>query len=223
LIKRSSFVTQPGDLSCPGGMIHPLIDRLLRRLLIHSPLPVIRGRVRAYALNRGPNSFRITTLFLATALREAWEEIGLSPWHVRYLGPLPTYSLVRFRRTIFPLVAILDGAGPPRLNREVEKIVEIPLAAFFQEERIGCFTFSVPDANGSDVSVPMRYPCLIHRNPDGSQEVLWGATFHIITRLLAIVMDYQLPDWQNGPVIERKLRADYHVEHSRSKPRRFFS
>src|SRR5512140_1217092 len=34
LIKRSSLVSQPGDLSCPGGMIHPLIDRLLR------PLPI---------------------------------------------------------------------------------------------------------------------------------------------------------------------------------------
>ena len=216
LIKRSSLVTQPGDLSCPGGMIHPLIDRLLRPLLIHGPFPIVRGRARSYALNRGPVSFRITTLFLANALRETWEEIGLPPWRVRYLGPLPTYSLIRFRRTIFPLAGFVANAGPPRPNREVEKIVEIPLAAFFQEEQIGCYILSVPDPNEAGASVPIRYPCLIHRNPDGGEDILWGATFHILTRFLAIVMDYQLPDWINGPVIRRTLRPDYLVERSRS-------
>ena len=212
LIKRSSFVTQPGDLSCPGGMIHPVIDRLLRPLLIHAPLPTVRNRARAYALNRGQHSFRITTLFLANALREAWEEIGLPPWRVRYLGPLPTYSLTRFRRTIFPLAGYVETAGPPRPNREVEKIVEIPLSAFFEEGRIGCYMLSVPDPGDPGVSIPMRYPCLIHRNPDGEEEILWGATFHIATRFLAIVMDYQLPDWINGPVVRRTLRPDYRVE-----------
>jgi 8-oxo-dGTP pyrophosphatase MutT (NUDIX family) len=214
LIKRSSFVTQPGDLSCPGGMIHPVIDRLLRPLLIHAPLPIIRGQARACALKRGPQSFRLTTLFLANALREAWEEIGLPPWRVRYLGPLPTYSLTRFRRTIFPLVGYVQTAEPPRPNREVEKIVEIPVSSFFEEGHIGCYMLSVPDPNEAGVLIPMRHPCLIHRNPDGGEEILWGATFHIATRFLAIVMDYQLPDWINGPVVRRTLRPDYRVERS---------
>ena len=216
LIKRSALVSQPGDLSCPGGMIHPVIDRLLRPLLIHAPLPIVRGRARSYALNRGPNSFRVTTLFLANALRETWEEIGLSPWRVRYLGPLPTYSLVRFRRTIFPLVGFVEKAGMPHPNREVEKVVEIPLATFFKEGHIGCYTLSIPDASEAGISVPIRYPCLIHHNPDGAEDVLWGATFHILTRFLAIVMDYQLPDWTEGPVVERTLRPDYRVERSPS-------
>jgi hypothetical protein len=209
LIKRSSLVSQPGDLSCPGGMIHPVIDRLLRPLLLHGPFPIIRGPARAYALNRGSKSFRITTLFLANALRETWEEIRLPPCRVRYLGPLPTHSLVRFRRTIFPLAGYVENAGSPRPNREVEKIVEIPLAAFYQEERIGCHTLSVPDPSKAGVTTPIRSPCLIHRSTDGAEEILWGATFHILTRFLAIVMDYQLPDWINGPVIQRTLRADY--------------
>jgi hypothetical protein len=209
LIKRSSLVSQPGDLSCPGGMIHPLIDRLLRPLLVHGPFPIIRGPARAYALQQGSKSFRITTLFLANALRETWEEIRLLPCRVRYLGPLPTYSLVRFRRTIFPLAGYVENSGTPRPNREVEKIVEIPLAAFFQKELIGCYTLSVPDPGKAGFSIPIRHPCLIHRSPDGGEEILWGATFHIISRFLAIVMDYQLPDWINGPNIQRTLRADY--------------
>ena len=212
LIKRSSLVTQPGDLSCPGGMIHPIIDCLLRPLLLYAPLPIVRGRTRTYAFSRGPTSLRITTLFLANALRETWEEIGLRPWRVRYLGPLPTYSLTRFRRTIFPLVGYVVNGEPPRPNREVEKIVEIPLSAFFQEGHIGCYLLSVPDPNEAGASIPIRYPCLIHHNPDGEEEILWGATFHIITRFLAIVTDYQLPDWIAGPVVRRTLRPDYHVE-----------
>jgi 8-oxo-dGTP pyrophosphatase MutT (NUDIX family) len=209
LIKRSSLVSQPGDLSCPGGMIHPVIDHLLRPLLTHGPFPIIRGPARAYALQRGSKSFHITTLFLANALRETWEEIRLPPCRVRYLGPLPTYSLARFRRTIFPLAGYVENAGPSRPNREVEKIVEIPLADFFREELIGCYTLSVPNPAEAGVSIPIRHPCLIHRSSDGGEEILWGATFHILFQFLAIVADYQLPDWSEGPVIQRTLRPDY--------------
>jgi 8-oxo-dGTP pyrophosphatase MutT (NUDIX family) len=209
LIKRSSRVSQPGDLSCPGGMIHPIVDRLLRPLLIHGPLTIIRGPARAHALRRGPESFRAVTLFLANALRESWEEIRLSPCRVRFLGPLPTYRLARFRRTIFPLAGFVEKPQPPRPNREVEKIVEIPLAAFFREDLIGCYTLSGPSAAETGHSEPLRYPCLIHRNPAGGEEILWGATFHIIIQFLGIVMDYHLPDWMKGPVIQRTLSAEY--------------
>ncbi|MHB8769780.1 MAG: NUDIX hydrolase [Syntrophales bacterium] len=215
LIKRSSFVTQPGDLSFPGGMVHPRVDRLLSLLVVHGPVPAFRGRGRVQALERGSASFRIIALFLATALRETWEEIGLAPWRVRFLGPLPTYSLTHFRRTIFPLAGFVEHPGSPRLNREVERIVEIPLASFYQEQRIGCLTLSAPDPGSCGGSLPLRYPCLIHRTPEGNEEILWGATFHILTRFLAIVMDYRLPDWITGPVVQRQLRPDYHTERSR--------
>ncbi len=209
LIKRSSRVSQPGDLSCPGGMIHPFMDRLLRPLLLHGPLPIIRGPARAYALRRDRKSLPIITLFLANALRESWEEIRLSPCRVRFLGPLPTYRLTRFQRTIFPLAGFVERPGTPCPNREVEKIVEIPLASFFREELIGCYTLSGPDGAEPGVSGSLRYPCLIHRNLPGEEEILWGATFHIIVQFLGIVMDYQLPDWMKGPVIQRTLSADY--------------
>jgi 8-oxo-dGTP pyrophosphatase MutT (NUDIX family) len=209
LIKRSSRVSQPGDLSCPGGMIHPIMDRLLRPLLLSGPLPVISGSARAHALQRDQKSLPIITLFLANALRESWEEIGLSPWRVRFLGPLPTYRLVRFRRTIFPLAGFVERPQTPRPNREVEKIVEIPIDSFFREELIGCYTLSGPDTAETGLSGSLRYPCLIHRSPAGEEEILWGATFHIIIQFLGIVMDYHLPDWMKGPLIHRTLSAEY--------------
>ena len=209
LIKRSSRVSQPGDLSCPGGMIHPLMDRLLRPLLLYGPLPIIRGPARAYALQQNPKSLPVIALFLANALRESWEEIRLSPCRVRFLGPLPTYRLTRFRRTIFPLAGFVERPGTPHPNREVEKIVEIPLSSFFREELIGCYTLFGSDAAGTGVQGSLHYPCLIHRNPTDGEEILWGATFYIIVQFLGIVMDYHLPDWMKGPVIQRTLSAEY--------------
>jgi 8-oxo-dGTP pyrophosphatase MutT (NUDIX family) len=209
LIKRSSRVSQPGDLSCPGGMIHPIIDRLLRPLLIHGPFPIIRGPARIYLSQREPAIRRIMTLFLVNALRESWEEIGLSPFRVRFLGPLPTYSLMRFRRTIFPLAGFVEKPGSLDPNREVEKIVEIPLVSFYEEDLIGCYILSAPDPTDRNVLRSFKHPCLIHHDSNGGDEILWGATFHIIIQFLEIVMDYRLPDWEKGCAVHRTLDSDY--------------
>jgi 8-oxo-dGTP pyrophosphatase MutT (NUDIX family) len=206
LIKRSSLVPQPGDLSLPGGMLHPVLDRLLRPILIHGPFPILSGRARTYALQQHAHSFRLISLFLTNALRESWEEIRLLPARVRFLGALPTYSLTLFRRTIFPLVGLVENPGTPRPNREVEKIVEIPLSSFYRDDLFGCYRI---DASDSTENRPLQYPCMIHRDSSGAEEVLWGATFRIIVSFLEIVMDYRLPEWRNGHVIVRSLRPDY--------------
>jgi 8-oxo-dGTP pyrophosphatase MutT (NUDIX family) len=206
LIKRSSTVPQPGDLSFPGGMLHPVLDRILRPLLTHGPFPVLRGNARKYAVSQNADSFRLISLFLTSALRESWEEIRLSPFRVFFLGPLPTYSLTLFRRTIFPVAGFLENPGLLHPNREVEKIVEIPLSSFYQKEHFGCYQI---DAGDSDGKKPPQYPCLIHHDPDGGDEVLWGATFNIIVQFLGIVLNYRLPEWENGPVIMRSLKPDY--------------
>ena len=209
LIKRSSRVSQPGDLSCPGGMIHPFIDRLLQPLLMHGPIPIIRKPARIYMSQREPAIRRIMTLFLVNALRESWEEIGLSPFRVSFLGPLPTYSLKRFRRTIFPLAGFVEKPGPLNPNREVEKILEIPLISFYNQKSIGCFTLSTPDPIYHSVLQSVQHPCLIHRDSNGGEEILWGATFHICIQFLEIVMDYRLPDWEKGCAVHRTLDSDY--------------
>ncbi|MCE5263571.1 MAG: CoA pyrophosphatase [Deltaproteobacteria bacterium] len=206
LIKRSPIVPQPGDLSLPGGMLHPFLDRVLRPVLIHGPLHVLGGTARRNLVCHNASALPVITLFLTTALRESWEEIRLSPASVRFLGPLPTYSLTLFRSTIFPLVGFVNDPKPPRPNREVEKVVEIPLATFYREEQFGCYQICAPDGAGGG---PLQFPCLIHRDSDGTDEVLWGATFHIIVSFLEIVMGYRLPDWRKGPLILRSLNPDY--------------
>jgi 8-oxo-dGTP pyrophosphatase MutT (NUDIX family) len=204
LIKRSCSVPQPGDLSLPGGMIHP-VDHLLRRSLIHGPFSMLRGKALTYTLEQPSPSFRLITLFMCTALRESWEEIRLSPIHVRFLGPLPTYSLTLFRRTIFPLAGFVENAGPSYPNREVEKIVEIPLSHFFRKDLYGCYQIAPPYPAERTY---FEHPCLIFQD-DGKEEILWGATFHIIIGFLRIVTGFNLPDWRSGRVVLRNLRPDY--------------
>ncbi|MBU2026194.1 MAG: hypothetical protein KJ814_01050 [Proteobacteria bacterium] len=209
LIKRSPHVPQPGDLSFPGGMLHPLVDGLLRLLLIYGPFPILRGAARRYAATRDREAFRIITLFLTNALRESWEEIRLSPCHVSFLGPLPTYSLTLFRRTIFPLAGFIENPGLLRPNDEVEKILKIPLTSFYRDELIGCYAIEAADQAEPGEPKSLQFPCLIHRDAAGGEEILWGATFNIIIRFLEIVMDYRLPEWREGRVIRRTLHSDY--------------
>ena len=209
LIKRSPHVSQPGDLSFPGGMLRPLVDGLLRLLLTYGPFPILRGAARRYAATRDREAFRIITLFLANALRESWEEIRLSPCHVSFLGPLPTYSLTLLRRTIFPLAGFIESPGLLRPNGEVEKILEIPLTSFYRDELIGCYAIEAADQAEPSEPRSLQFPCLIHRDAAGGEEILWGATFNIIIRFLEIVIDYRLPEWKEGRIIRRTLHSDY--------------
>ncbi len=95
---------QPGDLSC-GGHAPRGYRRCIPLASLFRRHAVIQGRPRELSRLRGPLEYRLICLFLANALRETWEELGLNPMRIRFLGPLPTYSLILFRRTIFPLMA----------------------------------------------------------------------------------------------------------------------
>jgi 8-oxo-dGTP pyrophosphatase MutT (NUDIX family) len=205
LIKRSSQVSQAGDLSFPGGMLNPIGDRILRYLFLYRLLPSLRDKINGVAGGVKSLSIRLITLFMTTALRESWEEIGLSPFRTALLGPLPTYNLTLFKRTIFPLAGFVENQGLLSPNSEVEKIVEIPLASFYQPEALGSLEVAAPGQTG-----PMRrHPCLIHQDIDGAEEILWGATFYITVGFLQIVMGYQLPEWRNKRLFSRILSSAY--------------
>ena len=63
---------------------------------------VMRGMKSNSSQSRDKETASLIHLFLTTALREAWEEIGLNPFNIKFLGALPSYSLTLFARTIFP-------------------------------------------------------------------------------------------------------------------------
>jgi 8-oxo-dGTP pyrophosphatase MutT (NUDIX family) len=209
LIKRSARVSQPGDLSCPGGMLAPRLDVLLKLLIVSGIIPVLGGAAKQYARQRPSAAFDALTLFLAGAVREAWEEIRLNPFNIQFLGPLPCHSLILFRRTIFPLVGLVKHMPCYRPNHEVERIVEIPLGAFFQQGNYARLQIKALDSISRGDQTSWEFPCFIKREEDNGQDVLWGATFYIIIRFLEILFDFKLPDVSSHPVITRTLGQTY--------------
>jgi len=110
-----------------------------------------------------------------TALREAQEEIGLNPGHVRLLGRLPVlFTITNYLVT--PVVGMLPWPYPLRpANEEVARIFTIPLAWLADranyEERLR----PLPPPNPP---IPVVY----FRTYDG--ELLWGASARIVLTLL---------------------------------------
>jgi 8-oxo-dGTP pyrophosphatase MutT (NUDIX family) len=208
LIKRSSVVPQGGDLSGPGGMLSPMPDRFFSSLIGAGILPPLRGKTRSYLRKRDPVSRRTIRLFLANALRESWEEVRLNPLNVELLGPLPSYSLSLFTRTIFPLVGLVKKEWNFRPNWEVEKVVEIPLKSFFADGSYGVLFLEALDETDNS-TLTWDFPCLIHNDIDGSEEVLWGATLAIILSFLKIVFNYDPPTGNENKVIKRTLKPGY--------------
>ncbi len=67
---------------------------------------------------------------VATALREAEEEVGLAPAEVTVLGRLDDY-LTTSGYLVTPVVGFVPRPAPWRPNpAEVERVIELPLAAF---------------------------------------------------------------------------------------------
>jgi len=207
LIKRSRDVTQAGDLSCPGGLLDLRIDPIIRPFVANRLFPIMRGEAFSLARGRGSTSFRNITLFLANALREAWEEVGINPLQVRYLGPLPCRSLVLFTRTIFPIVGFIRKGWRPRTNWEVEKVVAVPVHKFFENGNYALFRVEATD----DLGVPVNsslFPCFIHRESDGTEEFLWGATYQIVMTFLKIAFDFE-PQPAGDRILKKVLRPGY--------------
>lgn len=209
LNKRSKQVLQPGDLCAPGGGIHPFWDSFTQKILQFKLLPRVGGPGLKLAKKRGKEVYEKILFLLGNALRESWEELRLSPFNVEFLGPLPTYSLSSRRWIIFPLVGRVKHSWQPKLSWEVEKIVPIPLSAFFKPGNYAVYSLEVPEklvAQG--IPSPWEFPCLVHREK-GEEEILWGATFKVIQTFFQIVLGFSLPYPDGGQVIRRPLASNY--------------
>ena len=147
-------------------------------------------------------------LFLSTALREAWEEIGLNPCNTVFLGALPSYSLTLLARTIFPVVCLTPKSFKYRLSSEVKKILEIPLSFFFNSANYA--VLDIKTSVGKDTD-PLQYqmPCLVIPDGMGGDDILWGATFNIINNFLRIISDDSLPPLSSSRTLNNVLTINY--------------
>lgn len=208
LIKRSSTVSQGGDISCPGGIVHQRLDRIMSRLLKAGIIPGVNGHNLNSSQFRDKETAYLIRLLLTTALREAWEEVGLNPFNVKFLGALPCYSLSFLARTIFPVVCLTTKPFQYKLNSEVEKILEIPVGFFFEPSNYVTLNIKAANAN-NDERLLYQMPGIVIPDNHGGSDILWGATFNIITNFLRIVSDDSLPVPSSSRTIDKVLTNNY--------------
>ncbi len=106
---------------------------------------------------------------IATALREAHEEVGIRPEDVEVLGELDDTSTATSNFLITPVVGVIPQAYPFEIHEgEIAELLTLPLDALrdpdaFQEE--------IWDSDGRSVHVFVRH--------EGSN-IIWGATARIL-------------------------------------------
>lgn len=113
----------------------------------------------------------------ATAVRETWEEIGVSSNSIHVLCPLTEVYIPPSNFDVFPFVGIM--ASTPNFKRqpsEVESIIEIPLKDILDESNR---VFSlVSTSYGPKVNVPAF-------NFEG--HIVWGATAMILMEIIELL------------------------------------
>lgn len=208
LNKRSALVQQPGDLCVPGGGIK-LADKLLQKFLKIALLPWLKKDGLLSAKHRGEEVYKKILLILINALRESWEEIRLHPLNLEFLGPLPSYQLTSRRWIMFPVVGRVKKAWKPKLSWEVEKIIPLPLTAFFHPENYALYSLEVPESlQAHGLPNLWEFPCFIYK-VQGVEEILWGATYMVIRSFFNIIFPDQLPSPHRPRVIRRSLAENY--------------
>ncbi|MBW1988305.1 MAG: CoA pyrophosphatase [Deltaproteobacteria bacterium] len=195
--RRSKHVSQPGDLCFPGGHPESAADRVGALLWplwagIHSP----RTAGRWILGKRG--TLREVAYFWAAATRECWEETGVPPWKVGFVGALPCYRMLTRQKMICPMVGSISPKQPLHTSREIDKILKVPLDILLDAERYGECTLAITGNFRKMFNVDsVKVPCFLVP-AGGGGEVLWGATYHITLSFLHAVFAFTPPD--PGPV-----------------------
>jgi hypothetical protein len=209
LNRRSIKVKQHGDLCCPGGGIAPGIDSFFSKVLQLPFSPLTRWPYWVVWRKQRPREAQRMALFLATALRESFEEMHLNPLRVKFLGPLPSQNLVMFQRVIFPMVGWVQNQKNFVPNWEVEKVVHIPLRDLLRPQAYARYRLRIRTSPGSDVNPLVEdHPCFRHFDGHGS-DILWGATFQITMVFLEMIFGFKPPPIESLPLFRRTLDESY--------------
>ncbi|MGC1402832.1 MAG: hypothetical protein WA974_07880 [Thermodesulfobacteriota bacterium] len=201
LNKRSKLVRQAGDLCFPGGGIVPHVDSIGARLLGLPFFPLGRWpHWKEWRRLRRKESTRLA-LLLATGLRESLEEMRLNPFGVEFLGPMPAQTLLSFQRVIYPLMVRIRNQKRFFTNREVEKVVSIPIKDLLEPEKYIRYRMHFESSQNGNNETLRDFPGFFHDDGE-DREVLWGATYHIVVTFLEIVFGFSPPEITFSNIIE---------------------
>jgi 8-oxo-dGTP pyrophosphatase MutT (NUDIX family) len=156
-----------------AAVLMPMFERdgEARIILIKRPetMPTHKGEIAFPGGGMDPEDEHLR----ATALREAWEEIGLEPDAVEVVAQLDGLGTVGSRFTIVPFVGFLRE--PPTLVpslREVVRVLEVPISELLDPETY------------RHEHWPTRIADLDIFFYELEDETVWGATARILTTFL---------------------------------------
>jgi len=142
-------------------------------------------RTHSVAHHKGQISFPGGTVdvcdrsYQETALREAYEEIGLQPEDVEILGRLHDETTIASQFIVHPYVGIIPYPYSFEINRaEVEKIINVPLINFFSDDpSLKCSSIDFDDFT-------YEGPVFLHQG-----DAIWGATARIMDHFICEIQD----------------------------------
>jgi 8-oxo-dGTP pyrophosphatase MutT (NUDIX family) len=154
--------------------LHVLLTRRTEHLRDHAGQVSFPGG-RTEAFDDGP---------IATALREAQEEVGLAPSFVEVIGQMPTYATV----TSFIVTPVVALVTPPLMlqidSREVAEAFEVPLSFLMNPAQHQRHTFEFDGGQRQFLSMPWQ-----GQLADGSMReyFIWGATAAMLRNLYRLL------------------------------------
>ena len=209
LNKRSIAVRQPGDLCCPGGSISKYLDPVIANFLKLPAFPAARWKYWNTWRKRWPHDARKLALIFAASLRESFEEMGLNPFGVKLLGALPVEYLGLSDRFLYPVAGWIPRQKRFFPNWEVDKIIYIPVKKLLDHKNYGKFSIEqIPYVKKNFNKKNRYYSCFIHQEQN-SKELLWGATYRIVTCFIKIVFGFEPPASKSLPLIAAKFHKTY--------------
>ena len=115
----------------------------------------------------------------AAALREAHEEIGLSPERVHVIGQLPTY-ITGSAFWVHPVVALVRAGEPLKPNPdEVDEVFEVPLSFLMNPAHHRLHRIEFEGVQRQWYSMPYQQPA----QPQAIERFIWGATAGMLRNL----------------------------------------
>ncbi|USD66436.1 CoA pyrophosphatase [Vibrio sp. SCSIO 43136] len=107
----------------------------------------------------------------ATAVREAWEEVGIMPSQVSLIGELPTFDTIS-RFSVTPVIANIDRNYKTKIDHnEVESVFEVPASFLLNPNNL--HQLKVPRKNRLHHVFAVPY----------EQHLIWGVTAQIVHAL----------------------------------------
>ncbi len=113
----------------------------------------------------------------AAALREAEEEVGLNRNEIKLIGNLSNLYIPPSNFLVSPFVGIMDKKPELTKNeREVEKIIEVPITYFLNES-----------IKGKKMITPREFVTFEAPYYDVEGHTVWGATAMMLSEMMEVI------------------------------------